>query len=233
MAGAYARAKRSADKLASNVAPVLAQMPGLEAFLPQQYYVLLRFAKWNEVLASPAPPDSLTLVTILSHYAGSVAYAAKNDLANARVEQRMFLDAAASVPPDMPVGTLNTAGQMFVARELLEGRLTTAAGDRATGIEHYQAAVDAEDAMAYDEPPTWYYPVRETLDAALLAAGRATDAERVFSEDLKYNPGNGRSLFGAWRSLDAQGNKAEAARARHEFERVWRVADVTLRIEDF
>jgi hypothetical protein len=51
-------------------------------------------------------------------------------------------------------------------------------------------------------------------------------------EDLKYNPRNGRSLFGLWRSLEAQGRTADAARAGAEFRRAWAVADVTLRIGD-
>ncbi len=85
--------------------------------------------------------------------------------------------------------------------------------------------------LAYDEPPTWYYPVRETLGGALLATGEAAEAEQVFRDDLKHNPGNGRSLFGLWKSLDAQGKKTEAARARSEFDRVWAVADVQLQVE--
>ena len=68
--------------------------------------------------------------------------------------------------------------------------------------------------------------------AALLATGQPTEAEHVFREDLKINPGNGRSLFGVWKALQAQGKAAEAAAARRDFERVWRVADVTLRLED-
>jgi predicted Zn-dependent protease len=90
----------------------------------------------------------------------------------------------------------------------------------------------AEDTLAYDEPPTWYYPVRETLGAALLMSGKAADAERVFREDLRFNPRNRRSQFGLWKSLEAQGKKTGAARARADFERVRSVADVPLRIED-
>jgi Flp pilus assembly protein TadD len=78
---------------------------------------------------------------------------------------------------------------------------------------------------------TWYYPVRETLGAALLAAGDAAGAEQVFRDDLKYNPRNGRSLFGLWKALETQGRKADAARAAADFRRVWRVADVTLGID--
>ena len=90
----------------------------------------------------------------------------------------------------------------------------------------------AQHALAYDEPPTWYYPVRETLGAALLADGKAADAEAVFREDLKYNPGNGRSMFGVWKSLEARKKTVAATLARAAFQLVWAVADVKLRVED-
>lgn len=234
MAGQYARAKRAADKLSANVTPHVAEMPMLEALLPQQYYVLLRFGKWDELLATPDPPAGTQLTSILHRFARAVAFAAKGDVSAAKTEQQAFEAAAAQVPPETPVGVLNTAGQMFaVARALLDGRIAAAAGDHATAIERFKTAVAAEDQLTYDEPPTWYYPIRETLGAALLASGNPAEAERVFRDDLRLNRGNGRSLFGVWKSLEAQGKKAAAARARAEFERVWAVADVKLRIEQF
>jgi tetratricopeptide (TPR) repeat protein len=233
MAGQYARARRTAAKLTANVSPVIADMPMLEGFIPQQYYVLLRFSKWDEVLALPAPAASLSLTTAMWRYARAAAMAAKGNAAGARTEQREFVLAVEKIPGETPVGVLNTAAQMFaVARPLLEGRMAAAGGDKAAAIQQYRLAVAAEDLLAYDEPPTWYYPVRETLGAALLANGDAAGAEQVFRDDLKYNPGNGRSLFGLWKALEAQGRKADAARAGAEFRRVWAVADVTLRIND-
>jgi tetratricopeptide (TPR) repeat protein len=234
MAGQYARAKGSADKLTSNISPYIAEMPMLEAFVPQQYYVLLRFAKWDDVLAAPAPAESLHFAPIVWRYARATAYAAKRDTPHAREEQDVMLKMMSGVPPQTPVGTLNTAGSFFaIAKEMVAGRIAAAEGERDRAIEHYRAAAAAEEALAYDEPPTWYAPVRETLGAALLAAGRAADAEQVFRDDLTFNAGNGRSLFGLWKSLEAQGKTADAGRARTDFEKAWATADVKLRIEDF
>jgi tetratricopeptide (TPR) repeat protein len=232
MAGQYARAKRTADKLAANVGPVVAEMPMIEGFLPQQYYVFLRFAKWDDILQLPTPAASLQITTAMWHYARAAAMAGKRDAAGARLEQQRFLDTVAKIPAETPVGVLNTAGQMFaVARPLLAGRIAAAGGDLAGAVEQYRSAVTAEDALAYDEPPTWYYPVRETLGAALLAQGKAADAEAVFRKDLEYNPRNGRSLFGLWKSLEAQGRRADAARAAADFRRAWAVADVVLTLD--
>ena len=205
----------------------------IEGFIPQRYYVLLRFAKWDELLALPAPAASLPADDRhLALRARRGVRRQEGRPARARGTE-LFLEGAGKIPPETPVGVLNTAGQLFaVAKPLLAGRIAAAGGDGAAAIEQYRTAVAAEDLLAYDEPPTWYYPVRETLGAALLAGGKAAEAEQVFRDDLKYNPRNGRSLFGVWKALEAQGKKTEAARAGAEFRRVWAVADVTLRIED-
>ena len=118
-----------------------------------------------------------------------------------------------------------------IAAAVVDARLAQASGDPARAIARLKAAVEAQDSLRYDEPPVWYYPVRESLGAALLRNGQAADAEAVFRKDLELNPGNGRSLFGLWRALDAQGKQAEAAAAKREFEAAWKTADVQLTLE--
>jgi tetratricopeptide (TPR) repeat protein len=229
MAGQYSRASRLATKLARNVGPSIAEMPMLEGFMPQQYYVLLRFAKWDEVLALAEPAPAMQLTAAVRHFARAAAFAARKDLPRARASRQAYLEAVAKVPPDMPVGVLNTAKQMFaVATPLLEGRIAVAEGRLSAAVEQYAKAVEAEDTLTYDEPPTWFYPVRETLGAALVADGKAAAAERVFLDDLKLNPGNGRSLFGLWKAIEAQGRTADAARAAARFRRAWAAADSRL-----
>ena len=234
MAGQYARANQLAKKLAMNVTPSLAEMPMLEAFMPQQFYVHLRFGKWKEILAIGEPPEKLLLTAAIRHFARATAFAATKNLDQARAMRQAFLDDSAKIPPETPVGVLNTAGQMFaVAKPLLEGRIAAAEGNPSAAVEHYRAAVAAEDLLVYDEPPTWFYPVRETLGAALLAGGKAADAEKVFRDDLAYNPKNGRSLFGLWKAIEAQGRRADAQRAAAAFRRVWAVADTPLTLAGF
>jgi predicted Zn-dependent protease len=62
----------------------------------------------------------------------------------------------------------------------------------------------------------------------LLEAGRAADAEKVYREELRRNPGNGWSLFGLAKSLDAQRKTREAADARRRFAAAWQNADIEL-----
>jgi hypothetical protein len=66
----------------------------------------------------------------------------------------------------------------------------------------------------------------------LLRARRYREAEEVFREDLKRNARSGRSLFGLFHSLRAQGKRAEAEKVEKEFKDAWRYADTPLRIAD-
>lgn len=100
------------------------------------------------------------------------------------------------------------------------GRAALAAGGRGAGF------------VAYDEPPGWYYPVRESLGAALLLAGRAAEAEAVFREGVKRSPRNGRTLFGLMESLRAQGKQQDTEWVKREFDAAWAKADVTLKVEE-
>jgi len=92
----------------------------------------------------------------------------------------------------------------------------------------WRRAVEVQDRLNYDEPPDWYYPVRESLGGALLRAGRPAEAETVFRADLERNPRNPRSLFGLAESLRAQKKAADAAWVRAAFEGAWRDADTQL-----
>jgi Flp pilus assembly protein TadD len=89
-----------------------------------------------------------------------------------------------------------------------------------------------QEALVYDEPPDWYYPLRESLGAALLRAGQAVEAERVLREGVKRSPHNGRMLFALMESLKAQGKTEDADWVRREFDAAWDKADVKLRLED-
>jgi hypothetical protein len=127
--------------------------------------------------------------------------------------------------------TFNPAGNVLkVAAAILDARL---AANDAAAVLHWRRAVAAQDTLHYDEPPAWFYPVRESLGAALLRSGKPADAEAVFREDLRLNPRNGRSLFGLMKSLEAQKKTADTASVQREFDRAWKFADTQLKIEDY
>ena len=86
-------------------------------------------------------------------------------------------------------------------------------------------AARLQDALVYEEPPIWYFSVRESLGSQLLATGRTQEAEAVYREDLRINPGNPRSLYGLAQCLSAEGKTADASKAREQFRKAWRYAD--------
>ena len=89
-----------------------------------------------------------------------------------------------------------------------------------------------QDALIYDEPPSWYYPVRESLGAALLRAGRAAEAETVLREGVRRSPRNGRMLFALMEALRAQNKMEEADWVKREYDAAWSKADVALKLAE-
>ena len=230
--GRYAEAKRAATQLAGNARGHLKDMPALEGFLPSTFFVDLRFNRWDDILGLPSPEKETPITGALWRYARGVALAAKGNVAEANKEREHFVGASKGVSGDTPFG-LNTAASIFkIAERVLDARIASARGDRRAAVEHWLKAVAAQDDLNYDEPPGWYYPVRESLGAAWLMAGDAVEAEKVFRKDLENNPRNGRSLFGLAESLKKQGKAQDARLARTEFLKAWKNADVKLKIGD-
>jgi tetratricopeptide (TPR) repeat protein len=226
--GNYAGARQAADKLLAIVKSDVAQDQMLESFAQTPLAVQLRFRRWDEVLKASAPDPKLLLSRAFWHYGRALALAAGGKGDEAAEEQGAFEAVKKDVPPKPMPGNNTTDMVLGVASAVLEARL---ANDLEAAITEWKRAVELEDALAYGEPPDWYYPVRESLGAALLRAGRAAEAEQVFREDLRRNRRNGRSLFGLVESLKAQKKDTEAELVKQQLARAWKRA-APLRIED-
>ena len=95
---------------------------------------------------------------------------------------------------------------MKLARALADGRLAQAQGDSKAAIASFEEAAALQDGLPYTEPPFWYYPVRQTLAAALLQAGRLDEAEAQFKRALERAPNNGWSYYGLAKVYATLGN---------------------------
>jgi tetratricopeptide (TPR) repeat protein len=233
MAGRYAAAKQAADVLFADVLPGVSEMAMLEGFLLQPTAVALRFHKWDEIRKMPDPGPKLPLLRTEWLYARAMAAAASGDVKAAEALRKSYAASRDALGESVMVGTLNSAAAYFaVATNVLDARIAQAKGDRKAAIAGWTRAVVAEDALSYDEPATWYYPVRESLGAALLADGRAAEAETVFREDLARHPRSGRSLYGLVAALKAQQKEADAAWAQAQFEAAWKDADTKASLQD-
>lgn len=229
--GQYAEASRAARELQANVQQHVKDMPMVEGFLPYPMFVLLRFNKWDEMLKLPAPDKSLAITNTVWHYARGVALAATGKVVEAQQEQKIFSEIVKNLPGETPFGLNPAKDVLAVAEHVLAARIAWTQGNKTAAIESWRKAVVAQDALNYDEPPGWYFPVRESLGAALLLNGDAVAAEQIFREDLKINPRSGRTLFGLLESLKAQSKNAAATWVETEFKAAWKDADVRLTIE--
>jgi tetratricopeptide (TPR) repeat protein len=233
MEGRYAEAKKTADALAARLMPHAKMMPMLDGFIMTPLWVDARFSKWDTILARPEPAAELPETHLMWRYARTLAYAAHQDATKAGAEFSAFQKEEAVIPDGAPFGLQSSSKVVHaVAKEVLAARLAEAQAKPEEAIKHWQAAVEAQDKLAYDEPADWYYPVRESLGAAYMKVAKPYDAEMAFREDLRRNPRNPRSLFGLREALAAQHLNTDAAWVERQFKESWKNADVELKIAD-
>lgn len=226
MEGNRKGATDAARQLTTAVTPeVVRQMPMGEFLLPAGLFTKARFAQWDAILAEPAPPADMKYTTGMWHYARGLAFAAKGRPADAATEQKQLDAIAAAMPASAVVGQNHAKALLMLASAVLDGERAARSGNDDGAITHLKRAVELQDALDYEEPPPWYYPVRETLGYELLAQGKPRDAEAVLREDLRRDPENGWALAGIVRCLEARKEDASAEEAR--FKKAWANADVS------
>jgi tetratricopeptide (TPR) repeat protein len=199
-----------------------------DGFMAMPLEVLMRFGRWDEILAEPQFPEFVPISRSLQHDARGVSFAATDRVPDADKELAAFREARTRVPKEAFFG--NNAGHdvLDVAERVLRGELLFRSGKREEGIAQLREAVEREDKLRYDEPPDWIQPVRHPLGAALLQMGRFAEAEAVFRADLEKLPDNGWGLYGLHRALALQKKKAEAATVLKRFQTIWVRADVKI-----
>lgn len=237
MAGESAVARAAAGKLEGLMDPAVMASPGyqmLQHFYGAPLRVAVRFGDWDAVLAAPPPPENLSYARATRHWARAMAFARRGD--PAYQEELAALQALMATPAvgDIVIWGINGARPVLeVGMHMVLAAAEESGGHPDRAVGHYEEAMRLEDALLYDEPPTWELPVRPYLGAALLAAGRPADAERVYRDDLAKFRENGWSLFGLAAALDAQGKSAEADAVRRRFSAAWAASDVTLSASRF
>ena len=225
----------AAEKTASRVPIDMAKAVfNLQWFLVTPTYALVRFGRWQEVLTTPPPAADMPFTMGIWHYARGVAFAARNQTERAD-EELAALEKIAAMPEIEKMMLNNATGThiLNIAAAIVAGEAAAKAGDTDKSVEHLSKAVQLQDDLPYMEPPTWHYPVRQSLGAVLLDAGRLEDAEAVYRESLENWPDNGWSLFGLLQTLRAQGRTREADEVEKQFEKAWSRADITLTASRF
>jgi len=235
MNGSYQEARRNADLLVANVGPHVKDMPPLEGFMTIPMAVEIRFHHWNDILRMPAPDPAMKTASVFWHFGRGLALAGTGKLTESEAEYKIVSDAEASTPPDaifqMPINN-KTKDILKIAEDLLAAKIAIGKKDTSSAISELQQAVSIQDTLKYGEPPDWFFPVRESLGAALLLTGDAAGAEKVFREDLDRNPRNPRSLWGLRQALLQQKRDYDAGFVQKQFESSWKGRTQALKLDD-
>ena len=232
MQGRYREALDASIKLVEFARPMVKEMPMVEPILAKSILMWERFHKWDEIMKQPQPDTSQPSTLALWHFARGEAFAARGDIPNAEAEQRAFLQAGKLVPADSMSSLNPTSKVLLIAQDVLAARIAEAKHDYQRVLDSFFKGIKDEDALAYDEPPQWFHPVRESFGGFLLRIGNAADAEGMFRNDLKRNRLSGRSLFGLMESLKALKKTQAAAQAERDFATAWKNADTKLSVAD-
>jgi tetratricopeptide (TPR) repeat protein len=229
--GQRALAMEAARKVAGAIPhEALATVPILQGFLVVPYWTMVRFGAWGEILKDQGPAHQTPFTKGAWRYARAMAFTALGQLPEAEkelAELKTLLDDPV-LKEQTTFSTNNGLKILRIAPEVIAGEIAAKRKDWATAVLHLDRAVRYEDALNYQEPSDWHAPVRQNLGAVLMEAGRPDEAEVVYWEDLRKNPGTGWSLFGLMQALEAQGKKDEAAQIAQRFKQAWKDADITL-----
>jgi tetratricopeptide (TPR) repeat protein len=230
--GRYEEAKQAAVEMVGNVGDGDLEMQMLEGFRLYPAMVDLRFHRWDALLAAPEPETKRALSHAFWRYARAMALAAQGKARDAAAEQRRFERERAALPAESQYLINNKAADLLtLAAATLDARLADARDDGVSAAA-WRRAVTLETALQYDEPPAWFYPVRQSLGAMLLRAGEHAQAERVFRDALAKHPRDGRLLYGLWQTLLAQGRGSEALLVEQQHRRAWADATAPLTLDD-
>lgn len=223
MAGDMKTAVGEAQRLRTLLDPTTsAKIAWIQAIDAAPFLAMAQFASPREILAMPAPDARLPYAVAMRHYARAVAYAQMRDRAAFDAELRAMADMRRSDAfADMIAQGVPVPDILSLAEAVARGRLAFAQGHYAEAADHYRAAIALEGKVPYQEPPYWYYPVNQSLGAALLRAGKPQDASQAFRTALAQTPNNGWAVYGLAESEKAQGHELEAAAARESLKKLW------------
>lgn len=223
MAGDGKTVIAAAQKLARVVSDEAARsIAWVQPIKAAPYFAHAQFSDAATVMSLPDPGAGLPYVRAMWHYARGVAQAAAGDAAAAAGEAAAIGGIAQRADfADLVAGGVPAKELLDIARLVVEARVAQARGDLDGAIRGFAQAAQREEQLPYMEPPFWYYPLRQSLGAALLLAGRTDEAEQAFRASLVRAPNNGWALYGLSEVFKRRGDSRSAGAAERLLAKAW------------
>ncbi len=223
MAGAADTALAYAQKLNDALADeVVREVAWVQAIKVAPYFAHAQFSDPRTILAVPEPSDDLPYVKSMWHYMRATAHAAEGEVERAEAEADAMARIGATRDfSEIIAGGVPAPDLIALAGHVAAGRIAQAKDDPAQAAEAFRRAVEIQDTLPYMEPPYWYYPVRQSLGAALLEQGNAAEAEMVIRRALMSSPNSGWALYGLMEAQKRQGDTVGATQTAKLLDDAW------------
>ena len=223
----------AAKKVQENTAQGIMKQPGwgtLQHYYTIPYYVAVKFAMWDSVLSIRQPENDLIYPRAVLHYARGMAYLGKNDISKAENELSQLKSLSKdSILKKITIWDINSMYYIIqIAVHVLSAEIYYKQNQSNNAISLLRKAITIEDNLNYDEPPDWFFSVRHTLGTVLLKAGKYSEAEKTYLEDLDAFKENGWALIGLYEALQKQGKNKKAEDVKKRFDKAWQYADLKI-----
>ena len=191
--GRYKDALFAADKICALVSKDVLSVKNrpkfimsLEGYYSTRMHVLVRFGRWQDIVAAPMPddPDMYPVTTAMHHYAKGVALAALKNFGEADKERAHFYESVGRIPKERRFFNNPAQDILAVGEQMLAGEVAYHKGNYADAFTHLRESVRRDDNLQYIEPWAWMHPPRHALAALLLEQSHFEEAEAVYRDDL-------------------------------------------------
>lgn len=191
-------------------------------------FAMVRMGKWQAILNDTSQINpSWRYASLLNDFVRGMAFAktgslpqAETHLAQLRAKMKDRLLKENFTP------YMSTPYEVAViAENVLAATICRQQKNGEAAIKFFRKAIAAEDSLLYIEPKLWMIPARQYLGVMLLEQKKWKEAEKVYREDLVWNPGNGWSLLGLYQSLRVQEKQGELAKLHQAYLRSFSAAD--------
>ncbi len=207
--------------------------PTYENTYPQYQYMfppfaMIRMGKWQDILLDTSSINpQWTYAGILNDFAKGMAYTKTGYPAEAEKRLKYLQEKKKDTILQIRFSPYMSSPYecSIVAENILIANIFYNQKKYNEAIASIKKAILAEDSLIYSEPKIWMLPARQYLGAFLLKLNKPKEAEKVYREDLLWNPGNGWSLLGLYQSLEAQGKSQELKKIKVLYMRSFSKAD--------